>query len=347
MPESLRPLLEALREVETPRPQADEKARVIANVLARVDARLLRPEGGAPEKGAGEARGSAPPGEPAARVTPPPGLPSVDEVRAATRGEAPLGFEAWAALSIRFIGAGAEGQPEALAARRMTGEDWARIDDDYLRMLSADLRAGRTDRPALYAAAFQEELARRAAEAEARGEPGEAAAPMPVYVRAPDRLTGTGAAVDLPAATREAMGRMPFRPAPPGPPAPGQGVHGIARTQPVAVAPSTLGETMPLGGTALQAAVAAALPFIGSKGAASVVPFTALTVEQYVSLRVDLALRPGEARETLRRYGVPTEASHRALDAHWRQQRAERPEVRAALEAAMETYLAWLMAAAT
>jgi len=56
----------------------------------------------------------------------------------------------------------------------------------------------------------------------------------------------------------------------------------------------------------------------------------------------DLAAMPERWTETLRRYGVPSEASRRALDEHWQEQLAARPELRAELDAAVETYARWL-----
>ncbi len=107
-PESVRPLLNALREVETPRPTLEHKARVLADFLETLDARLERVTEQRPEG----ARGSAPAlasTAPAAPFTAPIAPRSVDEVHALALGQAPLGFKAWAALSIRFLGARAEG----------------------------------------------------------------------------------------------------------------------------------------------------------------------------------------------------------------------------------------------
>ena len=56
-PESMRPLLDALREVETPRPTPEDKARVMADFFENLDARLGR----VPAASAEQARGSAPP----------------------------------------------------------------------------------------------------------------------------------------------------------------------------------------------------------------------------------------------------------------------------------------------
>jgi hypothetical protein len=109
----------------------------------------------------------------------------------------------------------------------------------------------------------------------------------------------------------------------------------------MAVMRSHLGETLPLDGDALQKVVAA-VPFAGSPGGVGIVCFPSLTVQQYVSLRSDLAARPEWAGETLRRYGVPSEASRRALEEHWQEQLAARSELRAELDAAVATYMRWL-----
>ena len=327
-PERLRPLLDAMREVAMPRPTPEEKARTLAAILEKIDARLGR----VTEGGAEEARGSAPPAAPApsgdARL--------VDEAQALAKGEAPLGFEAWAELSLRFLGKSQQEKLQALGARKLTLEEWAAIDDDSLRMLYADLRAGRTDRQAVYAAKCNEEMARRAKASEAPKE--DAPAPRPAVVPAPEALTSTKEQVDMPAAVWAALGKLPFKPAPPESPAPGQGT---VKTMPVPVVSSSLGETLPLGDDTLKKAVAA-VPFAGSTAGAGVVPFPALTVQQYVSLRTELSALPERWTETLRRYGVPSEASRRALDEHWQEQLAARPELRAELDAAVETYTRWL-----
>jgi hypothetical protein len=194
-PDSLRPLLDAMREVETPRPRPEDKARALADFFETLDATLGR----VPAASAEQARGSAPAGVP----TPPDAAGAADDLGALAEGEAPLGFEAWAELSFRLIGAPAEETLEALAARGVTLEDWTRLDDDYLRLLSADLRAGRTERPALYAIKCNEEMARRTKASERPEQ--DAPAPMPTVGRAPEALTGTAEAVDLPAAVWGAM----------------------------------------------------------------------------------------------------------------------------------------------
>ena len=136
-PESVRPLLDALREVETPRPTLEHKARMLADFLEALDTRLGRVAQGRAE----EARGRAPAFGSAAPAAPPVAPRSVDEIHALAMGQAPLGFEAWAALSIRFLGARAEEKLEALGARRLTLEAWTRLDDDYRVVGPFDRRA--------------------------------------------------------------------------------------------------------------------------------------------------------------------------------------------------------------
>ena len=172
------------------------------------------------------------------------------------------------------------------------------------------------------------------------GRPDESApAPRPTPVRAQSALASTGDAIDLPAALREAMGKLPFRAAAgASPAAPG---HDLAKTKPMAVMRSALGETLPLGGDALQKAVVA-VPFAGSTGGVGLVSFPSLTVQQYVSLRMDLAARPEREGETLLRYKVPSAASRRALEEHWQEQLALRPELRVELDAAVAIYVNWL-----
>jgi hypothetical protein len=320
VPASVRPLLDALDEGDAPLPTPQEKERVMADFFATLDARLARASDGRAE----DEHNRTPPEAPAA----PP-----NEER--TEGEAPIGFEAWAELSIRWIGASPEEKLAELGARGLTSEAWTRLDDAYLRALSADLIAGRTERPALYASLCGAEMARRA------GAPApEAPASMPRVVRAPESLRGTAEGLDLPAAVREAMARLPFRePAPASAAAPSSKA-GNLKTMPVPVMRSDTGRTLPLDDDAIRKAVAA-VPFAGNAGE-GMVHVPTLTVQQYVSLRTDLAVRPEQRSETLRRYGVPNEASRRALDEHWQEQIARRPELRAEIEAAAAMYTRWL-----
>jgi len=146
-PASVRPLLDALREAASPRPTAEEKARALGSFFEALEGRL-----------AGYAA-VAPPG-----VAPPPPVVEVKQEKkaeAAEVAEERLSFEAWAELSLRLIGAGAEERVAALGARGLTAEEWSRLDERYLRALWEDLPSGREDRAAVYARKWEEEMERR------------------------------------------------------------------------------------------------------------------------------------------------------------------------------------------
>ncbi len=96
-----------------------------------------------------------------------------------------------------------------------------------------------------------------------------------------------------------------------------------------------LGGTAPAGDDAIEKAV---------RAVTSSVPLPALTLRQFASLCAELTFHPERRREVLERYGVPDEAVFLALDAHWRRERAARPETRTALADDFATHLAWLHA---
>jgi hypothetical protein len=352
-PPSVKRLLDALRHREPPRPSPEQKARVIGSFVANFDAWIARARAAPPDDApAGDERRSDV--YPVSQRPPldAPAIAKIEEARPA------LDFEAWAALSFRLLGATEEEKAAAAGALGLTIEAWTRLDEAYLRALSDDLIAGRMERPALYRAACQAEMARRqeaaggeAAKAKAEagkieaagGEPA-GAVPVPsgeaASVPAPRLLKSTAEAVDLPPGVRELMGRLPFLPAAPAGAAPAKAA--AAKTLQARIAPSA-GTTMPLDGDVIQKAVAA-VPFVGSAGGAGaggVVSFPSFTVRQYFSLRMDLAAHPDQAADTLRKYGVPNEAARRALDEHWRERMAASPELRAAWEEAAAEYTSW------
>ena len=347
MPASVRPMVEAMREADEMWLTDEEVDRAEARFFARLERR----ERGEEEEEGDEAQDSRCSGVVLARAAPAGAAPAEDAAE-----EAGAGFETWAALSIGLLGVEAAGKAAALGARGMTVEAWEEIDEGYLRLLSRDLLAGRTERPEHYAARCKAEMAwRRAGAASARGgaegraERGDegAAHPKPAVVRAPARMTGTAEAVELPAELREAMGRLPFKAPVEGAALAGLGRgQAVAKTQPVQVM-SGPGDTLPVGDDAIEKAVAA-LPFVGDQGAAALLWFPALTVPQYVSLRMELQVRVAREGETQRegekrtlgRYGVPSEASRRALMAHW-EELAGRPEVRGEIDAAVGVWVAW------
>ncbi|WP_437819575.1 hypothetical protein [Sorangium sp. So ce1078] len=83
------------------------------------------------------------------------------------------------------------------------------------------------------------------------------------------------------------------------------------------------------------AAAAAARVADGGAGGAG-----QLSLEQYASLTVDLALEPERAPETIRRYGL-TPAQRTLVDATWTARLAQNPAERSAFEAACASYRAW------
>ena len=67
-----------------------------------------------------------------------------------------------------------------------------------------------------------------------------------------------------------------------------------------------------------------------------------LSLEQYASLRAELAVHPEQWQRTLVVYTVMHQAALEALDAHWHRRFAEHPEERAAFETAVAQYTAWV-----
>jgi hypothetical protein len=154
---------------------------------------------------------------------------------------------------------------------------------------------------------------------------------------APEGLTGTAMALDLPAEVWREAGKLPFKPASPGQPASGQDT---AKTLQMPVM-RDLGDTVPVGDDSIMKAVAA-LPFAGSTVGAAIVPFPRLKLEEYTSLCAELSVRPELSAEILRRYQVLSKAAHGALDEHWQEHFAAHPEARAAFERGLAQYTAWL-----
>jgi hypothetical protein len=67
-----------------------------------------------------------------------------------------------------------------------------------------------------------------------------------------------------------------------------------------------------------------------------------LTLEQYASLRSELALRPEQQVAILARYGIADDSSHRLLVAAWDKHLASNADERRTLEGLMRRYSAWL-----
>jgi hypothetical protein len=153
--------------------------------------------------------------------------------------------------------------------------------------------------------------------------PGQAPAPVPTrpVAQVPAFLKET---LPLPPAEGDVT---PFRPAPPAPPPQRRAapptvqsrVRGIGETAGVCDDPSRMAVTPP-----------ADLP--------------SLTLRQFASLCAELHFRPDQRSAILERYTVRDEAVYAALDAHWRRERAARPEARTAFADDFASYLAWLHA---
>lgn len=317
-PTSVGPLLEALRAPASPRPRAEDKARVIADFFATLDARIAQAEGN--------------------------GEDEIEAAVATNASEAPQRFEEWAALSLRLLGAGEDETHAALTARGFTPASWAELDEACLELLSDDLLSEHSERQAFYAARCDEEMARRAEEddAEEEGNEGEGdedeAAPTPAMPRAPSTLVGTAEALDIPAALRAQMAVMPFKEEPP---AAVELKRATPKTLQGARMRSSVRETLPLGDDSVDKNLAM-LPFALAPVADVVVLFPRLTAHQYLSLRAELVLRPDLRADLLRRYGVPHEVAMRALEAHWKEQLASQPALRAEYEAAIAAFAALL-----
>jgi hypothetical protein len=160
------------------------------------------------------------------------------------------------------------------------------------------------------------------------------AAPGPAPAPGPARPASLGPVAQVPAFLKETAplspskgAVLPFRPAP------------AAQPPQRRVAPLTvqsrmrgLGETAGVGDDPMQKAVT------------SSVPLPPLTLRQFASLCAELAFQPERRSEILERYTVRDEAVYAALDAHWRRERAARPEARTAFADDFASHLAWLHA---
>jgi hypothetical protein len=163
--------------------------------------------------------------------------------------------------------------------------------------------------------------------------PVDAPEPRPPAGRPPVEDLKITAVLDIPAEFREQMARWPFKPPAPGPE--------LARTLQSPVLNLHQGKTAPLGDDSIAKAVAA-LPFLGSKVGAALVPLPRLPLETYASLRAELSIWPDRSAEILPRYHVMNEAARRALEEHWERELAASPEARATFDKALAEYTAWL-----
>ena len=157
---------------------------------------------------------------------------------------------------------------------------------------------------------------------------------MPAPAKLPD-LRGTSLAVDVPSRAalpfdRGGAGQRPPEEAPPA---------SIARGEPARPrAPSDLRETSAV----FFAPGSQAMPFsTKTPAAAPPAETSALTVEQYASLCVDLTANPAHAVETLRRYHLSPEQKC-TIDAEWHARFAREPSAWLAWDRACKTYQAWI-----
>jgi hypothetical protein len=160
------------------------------------------------------------------------------------------------------------------------------------------------------------------------------AAPEGPAERATEGAVGTALVPDLPAEFWERLGRLPFRPA-----SPEQAT--AERTMKLPVMGRGQGETAPVRADSIAKAVAA-LPFAGNTVGSGIVLIPRLKMQEYASLRAELAVWPEWVREILLRYQVLSEASRRALEEDWAERLLANPGERAAFERAVGEYSAWL-----
>jgi hypothetical protein len=222
---------------------------------------------------------------------------------------------------------GAPGAPIAPIAPPQPERRWAGGGPTARSPTFADLRdASPKEEPSAPEVPFEARGPRAADTGAAPEAPGE---------RAAEGAVGTGLVPDLPAEVWERLGRLPFRPASPG--------QAADRTMKLPVMGRGQGETAPIRGDSIAKAVAA-LPFAGNTVGTGIVLIPRLNLEQYASLRAELAVSPERVGEILPRYHVLSEASRRALDEHWAERLAGNGEERAAFERAVGEYSAWLRA---
>lgn len=165
-------------------------------------------------------------------------------------------------------------------------------------------------------------------------------APIPSVKRGPARLASTAPALDLPLEEWRARGELPFIEPPP-PPDPAD--KSRYKTEKVPVMPTPTG-TVGVDDNSISCAVAL-VPFPGNTLGSGQVLVPPLTVVQYASLCVELLFEPAREADVLIRYQVVSKPAHRALDEHWRERFASKPEELAEFEAARAVYAQWLQMA--
>ncbi|MFT3768482.1 MAG: hypothetical protein QM820_23790 [Minicystis sp.] len=186
----------------------------------------------------------------------------------------------------------------------------------WARIAAQQAGAGAAASPARAAAPPEAGAATLRSPPQAANEVSPSPAPSPVQA-APAHLRRTDRLPDAARAVALAIARPPSPPSPsPRRPAPRTAQSRLMG----------MGGTTPVGDDRLAAA----------RDAATTAP--SLSLRQYASLCAEISLWPDQAEAILRRYQVYSHAERVALDAHFRRERAARPEVNAAFERDVAAY---------
>lgn len=200
-----------------------------------------------------------------------------------------------------------------LAGFGFSEEAWAQIDTEWSRAIDEDFDAGRNVLVLAFAEVFLATRETLKVPALAAEPPEPTAAPQaPFKTEVPSYLQTFGAAIAGPS------GSAGFAES---------GGRGSARSLKTEVFQSF--------------ATKPALPFEATRATSVIPSIPELSVERYASLRVELALKPGERAEILRRYRLSEEQTS-ALDATWTYRMAREPGLMDAWELAGAQYRAWL-----
>ncbi|UQA57869.1 hypothetical protein [Polyangium aurulentum] len=173
-----------------------------------------------------------------------------------------------------------------------------------------------------------------------------AAAPLPVAVSSPPAAFSGTMNLPLQTAPSAPVKPTPFLEGVPAEAALKSAVeHAGSAQEPKPRAPDAfMSETLPMDNE-VSAIAARTLPFDRAKsgGAAPPARDPDLTLEQHVSIRVELSVTPERKGEILRRYGLSTDQLTR-IDATWDARLLLDPKLRTTWEQAAARYRAWLLA---
>lgn len=255
-------------------------------------------------------------------------------------GEKLIDFEAWCDVSARMTRRDAAGRAAVLKEKGLDPELWTRSEEHYNRMIVEDVESGRHDRREAYGRRCADELARRKA-------PAPPAAP--VVNRAPAHLVST-APTRMAEIVRQVL---PFGDKPSLDPTPQRSpltpAMGSGSTAPVLDADlvARVKQSFPFGkpaGAPPSSSPAQAPPSSGAPPARTPEKAAAapkFPLQTYASLCAELALHPANRAAILSRYGIGSDAEHRAIDEEWRAPLLE-PEQRQKWQEYYNTYSEWL-----